>query len=107
MGSAACTLGIRVSTPVAARAAVATVPLANCRRDIFILLDIDNLPPHLLRPDRRGVPQAFPAGAARIGAGSLKIMVLFAPRGLDLLGRWFDEFRRARIARLVSLGGCD
>jgi hypothetical protein len=81
--------------------------LANCRRDILILVDIDNLPPHLLRPDRRGVPQAFPAGAARIGAGSLKIMVLFARQGLDLLGRWFDESRRPRIARLVRPGACD
>jgi len=73
------------------------------------LLDIDNLP---LSPVAARIVAAFrklfPAGCRAWNAGSLAgIMVPFGARGIDLLGRWFDEFRRRRTARLVGAEGYD
>jgi hypothetical protein len=50
----------------------------------------------------------FPAGCRAWTAGSLaRIMVPFGSWAIDLLGRWFDESRRRRIARLVRAEGYD
>jgi len=73
------------------------------------LLDIDNLP---LSPVAARIVAAFrklfPAGCRAWNAGSLPgIIVPFGSPGIDLLGRWFDEFRRQRIARLVGAEGYD